>query len=428
MAFAPGSEIVALRLSPERLRELAGEDAAFAEIAVDDRGLTAGAYRSLVQPGRALFARWREARAGFDTAVEPAMPDIMAAERLEGEIAERARRRDDARAQAEQGWEASRRNVEIRTRWEEAGARFRRARLAHGDRAANMRAYNPAYWVAMLCIGVAEWLINYDTFFLFIGVPAIAAGATVVLGVLLALSAHGHGEILKQWSYRFGQHQGRMSRVSTWRLLGLATLGLAIVLLAAGASRYAAALRVMSAQPAANILGVQAVVEVDPLRDVLISLLANLGAWVVGVFLSYLCHDPDPELMDATRQHQRASRAFYRARRGVDGEIRAIEGSFEKEVAEMRRSALARAAAVKAERDMFDQVNKREEGIVDAILGAMRANAEAYRDALAGLVLARPGQVALVRRGDSGPAAPITAHEYRAIQPRLDAGLLRAAL
>jgi hypothetical protein len=425
MGFAPPGWAAALDLPAQRLRDLAEEEASFGEIAIDERGLTAGTRLHIVQPGRDLFARWREARAEFDMAVEPKLADIRAVERLDAEIAERRQRRDEAVRQAEQIWEATRKHQALRARWEEAEAVFRRARLAHGDRAANMRAYSPLYWVGLLCIGVAEWLINYDTFLLFVGVPAIAAGATAILGVLLAFSAHGHGELLKQWSYRFGQHQGRMSRVSAWRLLGLATLGLGIVLGAAGASRYAAALRVMAAQPAGNILGSQAMVEVDPLRDVLISLLANLAAWAVGVFLSYLCHDPDPNLMAATRQHQRASRAYNRARRGVDADIRAIEGGFEKEAGEIRQAAIVRATGVAAEREMLEQMNKREEGILEAIVSTVRGNAERYRDALAQVALARRGEVAFVRRAGEG-TVPVTAYDWRAAALLVDAGLLRA--
>jgi hypothetical protein len=50
---------------------------------------------------------------------------------------------------------------------------------------------------------VAEWLINYDVFFVFSGVAAIAAGAAIIMGVLLAFAAHGHGLLFKQSSYRF---------------------------------------------------------------------------------------------------------------------------------------------------------------------------------------------------------------------------------
>jgi len=96
----------------------------------------------------------------------------------------------------------------------------------------------------------------------------------------LGFAAHGHGKLIKQWGASFGQQVGRHDRFSNYRLFSLATFSLMIVLLAAGGSRYAAAMHVMRGQPAVNLFG--QVVEVNPIKDVLISLLANIAAWVAS--------------------------------------------------------------------------------------------------------------------------------------------------
>lgn len=51
-----------------------------------------------------------------------------------------------------------------------------------------------------------------------------------MLGVLLALASHWHGEILKQWSYRFGADRKPEMRWSDWRMFSLSTLALVIVI------------------------------------------------------------------------------------------------------------------------------------------------------------------------------------------------------
>jgi hypothetical protein len=224
IAFTP-ARAAALALPAAQLQSYGQEEASFGRITVDKRGLTAGTKLHILQPALALLAMWREARSGFNTAIEPKLVDIHAVERLQNEIEALKKRRSGDIAQIEQTWEADQEHRAIRKRWEEAEAVFNQARLNNGMRDARMTANRPIYWLAMLCIGVAEWLINYDTFFLFVGVPAIAAGATLILGLLLAFSAHGHGELFKQWSHRFGQHQTRMNRVGGYRLLGLSTLG-----------------------------------------------------------------------------------------------------------------------------------------------------------------------------------------------------------
>jgi hypothetical protein len=212
------SNAASLVLSETQLRGYAGEEASFGRIIVDDQGLTAGTKLHILQPARALLAKWKEARSSFDTAIEPKLADINAVENLQREIEILKTRRAADVAQIDQTWEANQEHRAIRKRWEEADAVYHQSRLNNGMRDARMTAHRPIYMFAMFCIGIAEWLINYDTFFLFVGVPAIAAGATLILGILLAFSAHGHGELFKQWSHRFGQDQTHMNRVGGYRL------------------------------------------------------------------------------------------------------------------------------------------------------------------------------------------------------------------
>ena len=407
---------------PGVLAEHAAEEASFGRVGVDERGLTAGMRLHLVQPARAHLAAWREARAGFDTALEPARPAIEAVRRLEGELAGLERARDARIAEVEAQAGEDHRYRQARDRYAEAELLWRDARDRNGGRAPNMRGLLPFYWLGLLLIGVAEWLINYDTFFIFTGVPAIAAGATAVLGVALAFAAHGHGTILKQWAVRFGQHRERARRLGDWRLFGLSTLALLVVLAAAGGSRYAAVLHTLAADAGPNLLGADAVIEVHPLRDVLLSLLANVAAWLVGVFLAYLTHDVDPDYMDATHQYAAASRRFGRRRAGVVDRIRTVQAQAAKDVAEKQRAASTRAAAVGSQKALLDQVDAHGEAILQALAAILRGEAESYRDALARLALAQRGAVAISIGSDGRPLTP---YDYKAMPLVLDAALLR---
>jgi hypothetical protein len=180
----------------------------------------------------------------------------------------------------------------------------------------------------------------------------------------------------------------------------------------------------LAAQPQQNILGDAAMVTVYPLRDVLISLLANLGAWVVGVFIAYFCHDQDPDFMDATRQYQRASRTYYRARRSVDDEVKTIEAKFGKEMEQMERAANARAAGVSAERGMLEQIIKQENGVIEAVTSALHGNAQHYRDALAQATLAKRGEVTIVCI-TAGEERSMTPYEYKSMGLLIDTTFVR---
>lgn len=425
LAFTPAlATAMAPSLDADQIKVLAEEEASFGHVTIDERGISPGLAVNVIAPWRAVLAGWHAARNPFDQAVQPKRADLQALDTLNAEIEALQDQRRGEVTQAEQTWAAKQEHQTIRQSWEEAESVYNSARDRHGRRDATMTAYHWSYWLVLFCIGGAEWLINYDTFLLFLGVPAIAGGATVILGALLAFSAHGHGELLKQWSHRFGADQKRMNRTSASRLLALSTLGLLIVLMAAGASRYASALNSMAGQPAQNILGSAATIEMNATRDVLISLLANLGAWVVGVFIAYFCHDADPEFMDATRQHRRASRRYYRARHGVEDSIQTIKARTGKQMESMELAANTRAAGVANERAMLEQVDQQEAVILDLVTSSLRAKAEQYRDVLAQLALAARGGVTVSRVAD-GAEKVMSPYELRAMPIKIDRSYMR---
>jgi hypothetical protein len=425
LAFTPVRvAAMAPEMSAIELKNFADEEASFGRVTVDARGLTSGTKINIIEPWRSIIAAWQAARNQFDQTIEPKMADLRAVASLKSEIIELQEKRDRDLAQAENEWETKQQHQDIKLDRDDAERRFSSLSDNHGRRAPVMLAYHWSYKIALLFIGISEWLINYETFLLFLGVPAIAAGATLILGVLLAYAAHSHGILLKQWSYHFGAHQERMKRTSAYRLFALSTIGLLIVLTAAGGSRYAAALDSLSAQPIENILGNAATIEINPLRDVLISLLANLGAWAVGVFVSYFFHDIDPDFMDAKRERLKTARRHYSVRRYVQDKKKTIEASVAKQVSSMELAASTRSASVAREQAMLDQVNKQETLILNTVASRMRAKAEQYRDNLAQLAVAARGGVVFTQT-IGGEEKTISPYDYRAHPVKIDLAFLK---
>lgn len=383
MAFPP-ARARTLLLAPDALAGLAASEAARGPAETDARGFTPGMRIAVLEPARALLSEWRQQRAPFDTRLGPYRADIEAAERLQNEVDTVTRRRDEDLAQIERETEQDHQYRDLLDTFEKADQRARRYGDANGNRQPTMLARYPVYFLALACVGVTEWLINYTTFFLFFGVPAMAAGTTIVLAVLLAFASHGHGSILKQWTHRFGHHAERIKRIADWRLLVLATLALFVVLGAAGGSRYMAALHIMRAQAGPNILGSDVVVQTNPGVEVLLSLLANLAAWLVGIFFAYVAHDIDPDFMDATAQRRRAWRRFHRKRRVVDARVKQTEARYAKELRETETAARSRMEAVAPQKMLLDQLEAHDQAIRDTLIASVRGNAEHYRAALHG--------------------------------------------
>lgn len=412
-----------LRLAPQVLVDRTNEEAAFGRIIVDQDGFTTGMRLHLLEPARTLMAEWRQSRRRFDVTIEPQMRSIRALQEVERDIEEARIRASRDEHDAETSLEADQKYVRIRNEFRLAETRFQRLKAEHENRDANMGAYHPLYWLALLGIGAAEWLINYDVFLLFAGVVAIAVGATIIMGVLLAFAAHGHGMLVKQWSYRFGQHRESIDRFGDWRMFGLSTFSLIIVIAAATGSRYAAVMHQLSGQPTINLLGQYAQITVDPMRDVLLSLLWNIMAWAVGVFIAYMAHDKDPDFMDATRQYNRANRRYDRYRRPLVEKLQQIRAKLAKEIEKLDASARTRFAVVSVERDYLDQVEAHEASLVNATTAVVRGNAQTYRANLAQLASTQRGAVTIERVGSN--SAPISVAEFRNEQVKVTPELIR---
>ncbi len=418
-AFPPGRAGMLLA-DPAVLAAAAEDEARSGHISLDARGLSAGERLSVLQPARQFVADWRATRAAFDIAIEPSMPDLEAATALEVETASleaRAREELDAitrRAETDHAWR------ETSDRYAEARSRFEASRLAHGNRDANMRAHNPFYWLALVCVGAAEWLINYDTLVMFFGIPAMAIGATAIIAIAMAFASHAHGIVFKQWSHRFGRHRDAMQQASSRRLIGIGTMSLVFVLLFAGFARFSVVMHQASAQPAQNILGAQASVAFDPSRDVLISMLANLLAWLVGCFLSFFCHDEDPAHMAATAQFGQWQKRFLRIDRPYRDDREVSSARAERELGERRTVAEAKRARVRPQSEMLAQVKAHELAVMRAVQSAVLRNLGTYRAALADGA-ARSGAVISIDGDDAAePPSMLDARALRVTPHRID--------
>ena len=416
IAWEPPAQ--AARLDDAAIAALVAEEARYGRVDIGPNGLPLATTPHLLAGARDLLRQWRAVRNRFDTELEPKRADLNAIEHLDAQLIEAAAESRQKCQRVETVWLGQSENARIQHAYQEATTRLRDIKHAYNNELPTMLAYYPGYWIALLLIGVAEWLINYDVFLLFTGIPAIAAGATIILGVLLAFAAHATGEILRQWSYRFDRARPPDERAGSLRLLALAIIALLVVLAAAGGSRYAAVLRTVAGQSGENILGRAAMIDVDPLRDVLLSLLANFAAWIVGVFIAFYCHDRDPGFMKAQRQFDRARRLLRRRRRRVERELESLEAGIGHRAEELRRAAHTRWNTVAPERDMLAQIDKHEASLTDQITAEARANAEQFRALLCRTALERPNDLHLMR-GD----APLTPTEYRAMPLDIEAAL-----
>jgi hypothetical protein len=402
----------------EAIREKAEEEAAFGRVSIDEHGLSGGMRLYVVQPIRKTLADWARVKGGFTTSLRPFMNDIEALDKLDEEIKGLRLRREALRDSIERKADDSRGYRTAKEHYERTKVEFEELRSRQGGRPPNLKAYSILYWIALFAVMVAEYMINYETFFFFLGVKAIAVGTTTIMGVLLAYAAHWHGTLLRQWDERFGEHARRFVPVS---MLLLATFALVLVVSAAGGSRYEFAMHIIIDQPHQNILGQSATIEVNPVKDVTLSLLGNVAAWAVGVFLAFMCHDTSNAYMEKAHEARKAERRYERLRTPFLKELRRREAEVEREVEEKERSATARSREFQRERSMLNQVTAHEETIMTSLAAFLRQQIETYRSALSQIALARPGSVRIMQ-GEK----ELTPYEYQELRFPIATQLLRA--
>jgi hypothetical protein len=156
---------------------------------------------------------------------------------------------------------------------------------------------------------------------------------------------------------------------------------------------------------------------------VLLSLLWNVMAWAVGVFIAYMAHDKDPDFMDATRQYQSAHLRYTRRRKPFVNRVRQIGARLTKEIERLEAGARARSADTMAERDLYNQVEAHESALVNAVAAATRNNANVYRANLAQLAAAQRGTVTIERTGAS--PGEMTLADFRNLEPNITAETIR---
>lgn len=345
-------------ITKHKIESVAENDLQKGVVKVDHLGISAAVYEGIIRPLKQILIDWEIKRSEFNASFGNHINELKTIERLQEEVNQASQDRDKEIQEFEQREEAKPIFVQLRDRFMIAERRFKEKMAENGNRRANMWAYSYTYWLLIVFIGVAEWQINYATLEEFFGVPSIAAGTTVVMAVCLSFAAHVHGTIFKQWAHLFADHRERRDKFSTLRSFSLATLALVVVLALAAASRYSVAIRSLSNNSPDNPFNFNS--GVNPLRDVLFSLLANLAAWLVGVFIAYLGHDRDDEYMEATREYERARKKFNKISNDLAEKKRLVRSKYIKKIEEKKNAIATRTQGLEEFWDVWQRIKKFE--------------------------------------------------------------------
>jgi hypothetical protein len=212
----------------------------------------------------------------------------------------------------------------------------RKAELGRDAKLFNSTLY---FLVLLFVLFGSESALNLEAFeALPWATPAIAWGATIIIGLSIGLAAHYHGTILKQWAYYFGADQDDTRRGPAWRMLlsGSAALFVSLWFVYYARSAYFASY-------VASVSSFGQAASGSFLWMVGGSLLGNFLVYLAGTLWAYLMHDSDPQFvddrkdLDKARDHCRALKQKLEAARHRD--VEQLTAKYKKRVEETERAS-----------------------------------------------------------------------------------------
>lgn len=416
VSFEPARQLLP-SVAQETLLRMASQEGAVDRLTATD-GLTPGLKSLLRQAATPTLSAWLTIRSTFDSALGPFMEKINAVRTAEEKKAAINQRALEAEQAIIREAEAHKPYADAKHAKENADLHFERLHQGEGGRPVKTFGDNWWYYVILLAITSVEWLINFDSLNAWLGVPALAAGGTIALAIGVAFASHCHGTYLKQWTSRFAPHSEGKGRCIG--ILIAATAALLLVLAVAGWARYSLAAHSISAQGPVIASG-EVPSQPNPTTDVVISLGFNLIIWLIGLALAFFSHDENHELMEAHLEQWRRTRKFNRLHKPWEKRITLAKAKATRELEQLRAATELAHNSTKAQRDMLEQVERREELLYRYVANQIQSVVDLYRIAL-GKELTQHGYAIVVG------GASRSGQEYMQSAVTVDARVMRALL
>lgn len=404
-------------------KEAEAEAGSAKPLLLSESGMTNGMRAACVEPVLDMLGDFEKAVSDFENAIKPRLSEIEALDNLDREIADLERQSKETEERIEAKYRANAKYAQVAQEMEHTKALYEERYREHGQRKAKdfpLWAYIPI----LIAIGCVEWLVNYEAFLENFGAPAMAAGFTIIVALVVAAASHEHGTLLKQREHFFGEAVEQKHR--TWKLIwvGFVTLGLLAAFGFVGWNRYNWAVDVMLQLGGNKIVigGGAGLPQIDIGQKVTMSIIANVLVWLLGATIAYWVHDVDPEFTDRWRRAKKANKVYLKWRKRIDGEIRTARAQLAKDIEAKKNTSKALSQKTRALSDMRAQVRARCESIVAEAENLVNRMIRAYRTALTDIARASNPELAFNKGG-----AIIDIERYRQIEIAYSITASRAA-
>jgi hypothetical protein len=346
-------------------KDAEGEASSAKAILLDEHGMTPMMSLSCVSPVREAMADFRAAVGDFRTAITPKLREMDKMDTLTAEIAAKTSETAAITGRIEAKWKSLAGHQRVLGEYGEAKREWDPVYRRQGSRLPQMFP-GWAYILMLVVIGAVEWLVNYNSFLENFGAPAMAAGFTIAVAAAVAFASHEHGTLLKQRAFWFGETAHGFSKTTKLIWVGFATLALTLSLVFVAWNRYnwgIEMLRQMGMGTGSDIIGGVAIVPINITQKVLMSTLANVIVWSLGVAVAYWTHDTHPDLVSRYKRWKKAEKAFEADRKKIDQEIKRELAVLNDEIEGLKNTAASYDAEFRPLNDLRNQVEDRAAAI-----------------------------------------------------------------
>lgn len=277
--------------------------------------------------------------------------------------------KEEKKAQAKEEYMRNNHYSDLHANYTQTKSRFENMRSEMGGKPPVAKK-TMMYVVSILFIGVIEWFINYSTFDA--KYPSgIAFGATILIALSIAFASHFHGALLKQRVALFAAHRAKTEKrqelIKQAFFMFLLLISIAIVTY----NRYDVIADQMANMGGASLPGLPGAETQEPSVwfELWPFVLMNVLVWILGVGISYMTHDSQPDYQEAMQDYEKAKVKFFKVDNGLKEEEKRIDAEYEVKLKAIKNVQQSSANDSRDMENLLERLRKKEDSVLKQSVG-----------------------------------------------------------
>jgi len=254
---------------------------------------------------------------------------------------------------------------ELTSDLENAEIEYGRMKADEGHRDAKVPSHLLEWGILLPAIMLPEGLLNFESFR---KAPIIqsdfqALGATIITGIGIAVAAHLIGRFIRQFNFFMRADDDYQNRAG-WPLWSIGSALLTVCLGVVGYARFYYLVPLRDMQLSLGQEPSPLLVQIGSL------LLGNMVVFFIGMAITFLMHDPNPDFSDKARTLKKLKKKMSSLRhKEVDTQLTAVDRAYKENIEKVRRKAgpLNSMSQFAEVRRLVDKIQAKDQEVMAAL-------------------------------------------------------------